>query len=124
VNGQWVRMNNMSHDWMYGIRSELIYEHDGVIFWIVGDQRDGIDSSILSSIATSLQSFNLKTISHKSNDLMAVVADSMNGSSWEYGFGGQIIYHDLQGAPSLNVVGAEPGPPSVDLPPEDDGTSP
>jgi hypothetical protein len=117
VNGEWVRVNNASHDWVYGMRSELIYEHDGVVFWIVGDQRDGVDSLALSNIASSLQSFNMQGGSHRSDDLMSVIADSMNGSSWTYGFGGQIIYQDLQGAPSLNVVGAEPSQPTLDVPP-------
>jgi len=120
VNGQWVRVNTISHDWVYGVRSELIYEHDGVIFWIVGDQRDGVDSSILSSIASSLQSFTVQPMGHHNDDLMNVTTDSVNDSSWEYGFGGQIIYHDLQGAPSLNVVGAEPSQPSLDVPPAAD----
>ena len=117
VNGQWVRVHNPSHDWVYGVRSELIYEHNGVIFWIVGDQRDGVDSTVLSNIAGSLQSFNLRAMGHTGDDMMRVVEDSMNGSSWEYGFGGQIIYHDVPGAPSLSVVGAEPNQSSLDVPP-------
>ncbi len=123
VNGQWVRLNDSSHDWSYGVRSELIYEHDGVIFWVVGDQRDGVDISTLSTIATSLQPFTLQAMGHRSDDLMKVIADSMNDSSWQYGFGGQLIYHDLQGTPSLTVIGAEPGQPSLATPPPSSDSS-
>ncbi|HWS83602.1 MAG TPA: hypothetical protein VN207_05025 [Ktedonobacteraceae bacterium] len=45
-----------SPSWVYSDRSELIYEdqNSGVVFWIVGDQRDGIDSDALRTIANSL----------------------------------------------------------------------
>jgi len=55
VDGQWVTLNRYSHRWIAGGRSELIYQRDGIVFWIVGDQRDGIDKDALLSIAQSLQ---------------------------------------------------------------------
>ncbi len=55
VDGQWISLNRYSHHWITGGRSELIYQRDGIVFWIVGDQRDGIDRDILLSIAQSLQ---------------------------------------------------------------------
>ncbi|MHB8599021.1 MAG: hypothetical protein ACYDER_19690 [Ktedonobacteraceae bacterium] len=55
VDGQWVRHNNDHADWVYGQRSELIYQRDGIIFWIVGDQIDGMNESTLLTIANSLQ---------------------------------------------------------------------
>ncbi|HLZ56867.1 MAG TPA: hypothetical protein VKR06_07960, partial [Ktedonosporobacter sp.] len=36
----------------------LIYERDGVIFWIVGDLRDGVDGPALLKIASSLSVYN------------------------------------------------------------------
>lgn len=98
VNGQWANINR-AYEWQYGERSELIYERDGVIFWIVGDQRDGVDSTALLSIAKSL---NVLDINH------AAHAGSLNVTSSYHGmpalFGGDIIYTDSDG-PSLAVDG-------------------
>jgi hypothetical protein len=41
--------------WSYGERSELIYQQNGVIFWIAGDQYDGIGEKVLWNTAQSLQ---------------------------------------------------------------------
>jgi len=40
--------------WQFGIRSELMIERDGVVFWIVGDQRDGADEAELVKLANTL----------------------------------------------------------------------
>lgn len=40
--------------WQFGIRSELMIEHDGVVFWIVGDQRDGANQAELVKLARTL----------------------------------------------------------------------
>ena len=40
--------------WQFGIRSELMIERDGVVFWIVGDQRDGADEAELVKLASTL----------------------------------------------------------------------
>ena len=58
VNGQWTSINNSSHVWEYGGRSELIYERNGIIFWIVGNQNDGVSGATLSVIASSLNVFD------------------------------------------------------------------
>jgi hypothetical protein len=55
VDGQWIPRNRSLPQWVSGQRSELIYQKDGVVFWIVGDQRDGIRENELWSIAQSLQ---------------------------------------------------------------------
>jgi len=55
VDGQWVSLNKYSHRWITGGRNELIYQRKGIVFWIVGDQRDGIDKDVLLSMAQSLQ---------------------------------------------------------------------
>lgn len=56
VDGQWVPRGKFLNQWVYGGRSELIYQQDSVIFWIAGDQRDGIDAHALWNIAQSLHS--------------------------------------------------------------------
>jgi len=53
VNGQWRPTNG--NVWAYGGRSEVIYQQNGVVFWIAGDQRDGIGEKILWKIAQSMQ---------------------------------------------------------------------
>jgi hypothetical protein len=101
VNGQWARVNQ-SYEWQYGERSELIYERDGVIFWIAGDQRDNIDSTALLSIARSL---NILDINH------VVHLGSLNVTSSYHGmpalFAGDVIFTDSDDGPSL-VVGGDP----------------
>ena len=59
VDGQWVRRGRLVPQWVKGGRSELIYQQNGVIFWIVGDQHDGITKDVLVKIAQSLQVVNL-----------------------------------------------------------------
>lgn len=54
VNGQWNSDTGGAATWVYGDRSELIYQVDGVVFWIVGDQRDGIKEKQLMDIASGL----------------------------------------------------------------------
>lgn len=65
VDGTWVA-RDMSHrvidgegqlhwQWQTGVRSELIFERDGVVFWIVGDQRDGMQQEELLRIASLLK---------------------------------------------------------------------
>jgi hypothetical protein len=72
VDGQWVRPNRFSHVWVFGQRSELIYQRDGVVFWIVGDQRDGITKDVLMNIANSLQTFNIDHMLHVSDNIYSV----------------------------------------------------
>jgi hypothetical protein len=56
VNGQWRPTNGASApEWAYGGRSEVIYQQNGVVFWIASDQRDGIGEKILWDIAQSMQ---------------------------------------------------------------------
>ncbi len=84
VDGQWVRINKFSsHDWVYGGRSEIIYEHNGVIFWIVGDQRDGIGQNALLSIANSLQPFDMSAAVHLFGRINSVAVSSDN-ANWPF----------------------------------------
>ena len=65
VTGQWTQQSlSASPSWSYTDRSELIFEDQdtGVVFWIVGDKRDGIDENELSNIANSLHIFNLNNM--------------------------------------------------------------
>jgi hypothetical protein len=54
IDGQWSPRGKGVPQWIYGGRSELIYQSNGVIFWIVGDQRDGVGEKELMQIARGL----------------------------------------------------------------------
>jgi len=60
INGQWQTVNRLQPKWVYGERSELIYQQNGILFWIAGDQYDGIGQKELWNLAQSLRttSFN------------------------------------------------------------------
>jgi hypothetical protein len=62
VDGQWVLHDKFYGVWVYGQRSELIYQKDGIVFWIVGDQRDGITKDVLLKIANSLQMVHISRL--------------------------------------------------------------
>jgi hypothetical protein len=53
VDGQWIP-HGTAFLWVAGGRCELIYQQNGVIFWIAGDQRDGLGEKDLWKIAHSL----------------------------------------------------------------------
>ncbi len=55
INGQWQSVGKFSHKWIYGQRSELIYQQNGILFWIAGDQHDGIGQKDLWNIAQSMR---------------------------------------------------------------------
>ena len=60
VNGTWmdraVRQQPLpdAPTWKFGQRSELMIEKNGVVFWIVGDQRDGATQQELVKLARQL----------------------------------------------------------------------
>jgi hypothetical protein len=62
VDGRWVHAGQRGYVWEYGVKSELIFERDGLIFWIVADQRDGTAQNQLIAIAGQLQSTPLKAL--------------------------------------------------------------
>ncbi|HZT98891.1 MAG TPA: hypothetical protein VFA10_04485 [Ktedonobacteraceae bacterium] len=105
VDGQWVRINKYSHDWLYGVRSELIYERDGIVFWIVGDQRDGIDDDVLGQIASSLRVFNVHLSTH-----VASVSEPLDDSTWL--FAEDVIYLDDATSSSAGTSSVESSPVS------------
>ncbi len=106
VDGQWVRINKFSHAWIYGGRSEIIYEHDNTVFWIVGDQRDGIEQDTLLAIASSLQSYNMHAIyvvGHVDNIIVAP-----DDSTWP--FADDIVYPNGPNGSSLQIVNTDTPP--------------
>ncbi|HEX9038232.1 MAG TPA: hypothetical protein VF808_14715 [Ktedonobacterales bacterium] len=54
VDGMWTQAHGGLKTWQSGTRSMLIFERQGVIFWITGDQRDGLTSYALTQIAAGL----------------------------------------------------------------------
>lgn len=56
VDGQWETRGENPPVWVSDQRSELVYQLNGVIFWIAGDQRDGIDKNQLVRISQGLAS--------------------------------------------------------------------
>ncbi len=55
VNGQWLQpTGKFLSQWAYGGRSEVIYGQHGVVFWIAGDQLDGINETTLWQMAQSM----------------------------------------------------------------------
>ena len=67
--------------WESGTRSELIFELGNVIYWMVGDQRDGMDQDELVQLAGQLQAVQPASLQ------MSRVALSMAGSSLANTFG-------------------------------------
>lgn len=48
--------------WQFGQRSELMIERDGIVFWIVGDQRDGANQDELVKLARMLTVTNSRIL--------------------------------------------------------------
>jgi hypothetical protein len=113
VDGQWVRHNRFLHVWVYGERSELIYQKDGIIFWIVGDPRDGMDKNALLNIANSLQVFHLSQYIHSDNDSVTDMVILMNGDV-DGLFTGDLlaIYPDDNSSSTYLSLGSSEEPPS------------
>jgi len=78
VDGQWASNGGL---WTYGGRSEIIYQQNGVIFWIAGDQRDGIGQKTLWNIAQSLQTMQLSRLKLMQGDLTSVTQASLGDVS-------------------------------------------
>jgi hypothetical protein len=106
IDGQWVRRNRFSHVWVFGQRSELIYQRDGIVFWIVGDQRDGITKDVLMNIATSLQTLNLDYALHVSESIYSVT--QLNRDSTGLFTGDIIAISSNQNLSDMSIVLAGP----------------
>src|SRR5213080_741498 len=116
VDGQWTFRNKFPV-WVYGQRSELIYQKDGIVFWIVGDQRDGMGKDQLLKIATSLQVLQITHYMRIGNEgnmnSVTVVTGNARGP-----FTGDLlaVFPDDSGVgPYLSVVGSDDSLPSPEL---------
>jgi hypothetical protein len=76
VNGQWAQDASGNSVWRYGGRSELIYQINGVIFWIVGDQQDGIGEKELMHVAAGLEPFPIKSLLRVPDDAAPITQTS------------------------------------------------
>lgn len=54
INGRWVRHQG-ELAWEYGTQAELLYQANGLIFWITADQRDGATPASLEAMAAALK---------------------------------------------------------------------
>lgn len=119
VDGQWGQTTKVSQAWVFGTRSELIYERDGIVFWIVGDQRDSINNAVLQNIASSMRPFNMSRALHMGAGLNALVA--YDDSRWL--FTGDVVYQDGPNGGSWSDVGQWPAS-SPKVPPHHNAPSP
>ena len=69
INGQWQWINKHSHKWVYGERSELIYQQNGVLFWIAGDQYDGVGETELWNLAQSFRTISFNRYALMRNEM-------------------------------------------------------
>ncbi len=53
VDGTWVAQGRHRF-WQSGVHSQLLFEKNGLIFWITGDQRDGMDQAHLLAAASKI----------------------------------------------------------------------
>jgi hypothetical protein len=72
VDGMWVSAPGQREraTWQSGARSMLIFERDGVIFWIVGDQRDGLGEAQLVQAASAMAPTTMNALVQ--SDLLSV----------------------------------------------------
>jgi hypothetical protein len=54
INGRWVRHQG-ELTWEYGTQAELLYQANGLIFWMTADQRDGATPASLEALAAALK---------------------------------------------------------------------
>ncbi len=115
VDGQWIMRSKNVPIWIYGQRSELIYQKNGIVFWIVGDQRDGMNKNELFKIANSLDPFHINRVAHLNNESSTTSVTMMSGDI-NGPFTGDVlaIYLDGSGVdPYLSLVGTPQTPPSA-----------
>ena len=72
INGQWQAINRFEHKWVYGERSELIYQQNGILFWIAGDQYDRIGEKELWNLAQSLRTHSFNRYSLMRSEMPSV----------------------------------------------------
>jgi hypothetical protein len=94
VDGQWVP-HGTAFLWAAGGRCELIYQQNGVIFWIAGDQRDGLGEKGLWRIARSLHSITFShTFRLMTGEEKLVTQTSLGGAHDPFATDVLLIYPD------------------------------
>ncbi|HET8844249.1 MAG TPA: hypothetical protein VFN35_22470, partial [Ktedonobacteraceae bacterium] len=78
VDGQWSPRGKSAPEWVYGGRSELIYQANGIVFWIVGDQHDGVGEDELMQVARGLAPFHFDQHYRVTDELISVDQISEN----------------------------------------------
>ncbi|HEY6540213.1 MAG TPA: hypothetical protein VIZ18_04710, partial [Ktedonobacteraceae bacterium] len=92
VDGQWVLTGKMSpRVWKHGGRSEIIYQRDNVVFWIAGDQRDGINQQALWKMVQSLQNTSPVTSALLKNVKATIYLPTSIDATYDP-FGNDIMY--------------------------------
>src|SRR5579859_7884 len=89
-----------SYTWESGVRSELIFERDGVVFWIVGDQRDGADQAALVSLAQDLVATSYAQLDTRWPERLRLVDEALIQSFQEPI--GREVYHLVPAGASLD----------------------
>lgn len=120
VDGQWIMHNKNLPVWIYGQRSELIYQKNGIVFWIVGDQRDGMNQNELFKIADSLEPFHVNRVVHLNNESSMGNVTMMSGDINDP-FTGDVLAIYLDGSevvPYLSLVGTPPPLPTASPSPD------
>ena len=86
VDGVWM---GLRRGWQSGIRSDLIFEQNGVVFWIAGDQRDGMGQDELVRLASLLSPVAPATL--RSNRLSVRLVGQSLAISFEQPIGTEIV---------------------------------
>lgn len=79
VDGAWSGDSVLSN-WITGQRSELIFQHNGVIVWIVADPRDGMNQAQLVDVASRLQ-FTSELPQPHNTSVMQVIERQLEATS-------------------------------------------
>ncbi|HEY7350730.1 MAG TPA: hypothetical protein VH599_20640 [Ktedonobacterales bacterium] len=69
IDGQWVQRRQETV-WKYGTKAELLYQANGLIFWITADQRDGAGAEALEAWAQGLNTMYLRETPPRLTDMM------------------------------------------------------
>jgi hypothetical protein len=87
------------YTWETGIRSELIFERNGVVFWIVGDQRDGAGVNALVSLAGNLVATSYSQLDSQWSERLRIVDEALI-QSFQGPPGGE-VYHLVRAGDSV-----------------------
>lgn len=92
IDGMWVTSPGQRISWQSGTRSMLIFERDGVIFWIVGDQRDGLGEAQLVQVASQLAPTTMKSLVQSNLLSVRLVGAQLSASLRDpIGYSGEVL---------------------------------